>query len=81
MTENGEKPRAIPVGIIDSLVRSTEVHLEDGSTLAIQLVPTKVARIEDQKGGNEPVYHMEYSTVMRVKNTTPHLRGEVHVEN
>ena len=69
------KPNHIPVGIVQTTARITEVTLEDGTVLHLQIVPTQVSRIDGTYGhdGN-PAYYVSTQAVITVASAVPSLK-------
>lgn len=68
-------PKHIPVGIVQTTARITEVTLEDGTVLHLQVVPTQVSRIDGahDRDGN-PAYYVSTQAVITVASAVPSLK-------
>ena len=64
----------IPVDIVESTDRFSEVRLEDGTTLKTKMVPLEVVRVNNQwdPSGN-PIYRLKSQNIV-VADAPRHLR-------
>lgn len=71
---DGEESNEIPVDIVESIDRFSEVKLGDGTTLKTKMVPLEVVRVNNQwDASGNPIYRLRSQNII-VANAPERLR-------